>query len=141
MSAEIKEARNESIDDCISRMGRATNRRPDPQELYKWLDRLRENAPLYFGRTKLSDIAAWMTGFWCGRQGAGFGLSDEEIEFRGFHEFVGEKHGLSSNRGWQSSIDAMNFDDKQSFDEFFNLLDEFRESKAESAGTRSETGG
>ena len=130
MSDEPEKSKIETIDDYINEMGRALNVRPVPQGFYAWLDELHRNMPMYFGRTNLNDIEAWMTGFWCGREGAGLGASDEEVEFGGFHDFVGKKYRLSSNRGWQSNIRYMNpADDKQAVDEFFLLLDEFRESK------------
>ena len=83
------ESLTDEMIEYINRMGRATDTRPNPQGFYAWMDRMRENGPMYIGRKSLSGLYDWMTGFTCGRQDAGLARSKEEVEFfRDFDNFV-----------------------------------------------------
>ena len=113
----------------IEAAGKA-NSPPTPRGFYACLDRIRENPALYLGDKLFCALGPWIWGYNSGRRDAGLEMSDEEIEFRGFHEFVRKKYGLApTSHGWQSRIRYMFVSDENAFDEFFRLLDEFRESK------------
>ena len=48
---------------------------------------------------------------------------------RDFTAFVCKKYRIQANLNWLSCIRSRTYTDSEGFDEFFHLLDEFRESK------------
>ena len=102
-----------------------------PQNFGEWLDSIRRNPFMYFGRKSLSDLTVWRLGYSLARDDAKLKPSEEEAELGDeFDAFVSKKYRLPhESRNWQAKIVYMVWTDENAFDEFFRLLDEFREGK------------
>ena len=108
---------------------------PNPQCFYEVLDAIRRRPAMYLGRKSLHDLYTWLAGYSMGRRWAGLAPSDEELEFGGFDAFVQDKYDWRDVGGWAAKIAYYHREDARALDEFFRLLDEFRESKRQGAAT------
>ena len=102
---------------------------PKPVSFYELLDEIRRRPTLYFGRKSLRDFYAFLNGYHCGRSFAGATPSVEEEEFGQFDLFVQRKYRWYDCGGWAAKIAYYHWDDAAALDEFFKLLDEFREAQ------------
>ncbi|MEP7342039.1 MAG: hypothetical protein ABI977_30185 [Acidobacteriota bacterium] len=96
---------------------------------YKLMDAIRQRPGLYLGRNSILAFDAWLQGYWYAQGEFGIPLTEEEIEFRGFDDFIRQKYDWDDEGGWAAKIQYYYRDDARALDEFFKLLDEFRESK------------
>lgn len=104
-------------------------RKKRPQSFYELLDAIRRCPAMYLGRSSLHDLFIWLVGYSMGRMEAGIVPSDEEREFEEFDAFVQEKYDWHDVGGWAAKIAYYHREDASALDEFFKLLDEFRERK------------
>jgi hypothetical protein len=102
-----------------------------PSGFYELLEAIRRRPGMYLGQKSLRDFAAWLQGYFYGKSEAGLPDTEAEVEFRDFDEFVQEKYQWHDVGGWAAKIQYYHRDDAAALDEFFKLLDEFRESKRE----------
>ncbi len=100
-----------------------------PQSFYELLDAIRRRPPMYLGRKSLHDLHMWLAGYRMGRMLAGLAPSDEEREFDAFDAFVQDKYDWHDVGGWAAKIAYYHREDASALDEFFKLLDEFREAR------------
>ena len=112
---------------------------PEPHTFYELLDDIRRRPAMYLGRKSLRDLDAWLQGYHMGKAEAGAAASDEEQEFREFDAFVQDKYDWHDVGGWAWKIAYYHRDDASALDEFFKLLDEFRESKQQQLRRSSES--
>jgi len=99
------------------------------ERLFKLLYKIRENPALCFGgRENVSLLKAYIGGY----------LAKEwEIDenyrgtfaLNGFQEFVQKKYNIISSQSWDRIIDFYSTSDKEAFEKFYKLLDEFLGSK------------
>jgi hypothetical protein len=100
-----------------------------PDTFFGLLEAIRQRPGMYIGRKSLRDFRAWLDGFQFGRVQAGVEPLPDEAEFEGFDAFVCNKYRWHDVGGWAAKIAYYHRDDADAFDEFFRLLDEFRESR------------
>jgi hypothetical protein len=102
---------------------------PMPTSFYGLLNAIRNRPSLYLGRKSLKDLHSWLGGYGYARFQSGRECTADEQEFADFDEFVCRKYDWFDVGGWSAKIAYYNRDDAMAFDEFFKLLDQFRESK------------
>lgn len=111
-----------------------------PQSFYELLDAVRRRPAMYLGRKSLHDLYVWLAGYGIGRMQAGLAPSDEEREFGEFDAFVQDKYDWHDVGGWAAKIAYYHREDASALDEFYKLLDEFRETKRQQQAARVSDG-
>ncbi|APW59086.1 hypothetical protein [Paludisphaera borealis] len=94
---------------------------------YGLLESVRERPGIYLGHKSLQRFDSWLHGYRHARWGLGIAQTSEEQEFDEFDAFVQRKYDWRDVGGWAAKIAYYHCDDADAFDEFFKLLDEFRE--------------
>jgi hypothetical protein len=83
---------------------------------------------LYLGRPSVSDLSMFLVGYKTARRELGIEPTPEEVKFdRGFHQFVEQRYNLHTSNGWAKIIMLYCPDEKQGFERFFQLLEEFQQ--------------
>jgi hypothetical protein len=100
---------------------------------YALLDEIRKRPGLYLGQKSFQNLAPWLQGYFVGKEQAGAFVTEEELEFRDFDDFVQEKYDWHDVGGWAAKIQYHHRDDASAFEEFFRLLDEFKVQKRENS--------
>lgn len=99
---------------------------------YALLDEIRKRPGLYLGSNSFRNLDPWLQGYFYGKAQVSEPDS-EEIEFRGFDDFVQEKYDWHDVGGWAAKIQYYHCDDASALEEFFRLLDEFKAQKRENS--------
>jgi hypothetical protein len=96
------------------------------ESVLEFLGTLRSRPGLYFGETSLSRLQAYLNGYEAGLAACGKRLARQD-QFHPFHDWVAAKLGFSSStRGWCKMILDKTVDERQAFERFFDLLDEYQ---------------
>lgn len=93
------------------------------------LEAIRKRPAMWLGRKSLQDFYSFIGGYSYARTEDGVAPSAEEIEFTEFDAFVQRKYHGYDVGGWAAKIAYYHRDDAMALDEFFKLLDEFRNGK------------
>jgi hypothetical protein len=96
--------------------------------LFEILSKIKAKPGLYIGRPSLSDLFMFLVGYKTARRELGIELTAEEIRFyQEFHQFVEKKYNLHTSNAWAKIILLYCPDEKQGFERFFQLLEEFQQ--------------
>jgi len=99
------------------------------KSIYDILAPIRHKAGLYIADPELTRLNAFIIGFQCGLALGGMTFRDEPPDFFGFHDWVARRLGYtSSTMGWYKMIRGRCASEREAFDRFYELLDEFRSS-------------
>jgi hypothetical protein len=94
--------------------------------IYDLLGHVHRKPGLFISELSIHRLHAFLTGYDAGLGHAGFILRDE-IDFHRFHDWVACRLGFfESTSGWANMIRGKSASDKDAFEQFFVLLDEFR---------------
>jgi len=103
----------------------------------KVLEAIRNRPGFYFYNSKLpfTSLVAFLAGYESGFDAAKYNRSKpEDLVSRDFNKFVTEKFGKqfpAGGKGWQTFIDENTSSEKEAFDLFFSLREEYeRQSKS-----------
>ncbi|HBL09939.1 MAG TPA: hypothetical protein DD379_00550 [Cyanobacteria bacterium UBA11162] len=95
--------------------------------LFQILTKVKAKPGLYIGRPSLSDLFMFLVGYKTARRELGIEPTAEEIRFyQEFHQFVEKKYNLHTSNAWAKIILLYCPDEKQGFERFFELLEEFQ---------------
>jgi hypothetical protein len=108
-----------------------------PRGFYELLEAIHRRPAMYLGRKSFHDFHCWLGGYRHARWEAGIVPTAEEEEFQGFDDFVQQKFRWHDVGGWAAKIAYYHRDDAAALDEFFILLDEFRDTKQEQRERKS----
>ena len=96
------------------------------QSVFDVLTWVRARPGMYIGEPSITRLAAFLTGYTAGLGHVGYGLRDSE-RFYAFNDWVAHRLGLSnSTSGWGNMILGKTGNEKEAFQRFFKLLDDFR---------------
>ena len=100
--------------------------------LFEILAKIKARPGLYIGRPSVSDLFMFLVGYKTARRELGIELTAEEMKFyQEFHQFVEKKYNLHTSNAWAKIIMLYCPDEKQGFERFFELLEEFHELQTE----------
>lgn len=95
--------------------------------LFEILEKIKARPGMYIGRPSVSDLFMFLVGYKTARRELEIELTEEEEDFLGeFQPWLQEKFGISTHSSWAKMIMLYFHDEKQGFDYFFKLVDEFR---------------
>lgn len=81
---------------------------------------------MYIAEPSINRLDAFLVGYTGGLGRVGFGLRDEE-DFHRFPDWIAHRLGFgNSASGWCNMIRSKSTSEKDAFERFFVLLDEFR---------------
>ena len=98
------------------------------ESVYEILDLIRKDPRLYIGEPQLVRVALFITGYQWGLGRNGLMFRHDEPDFRRrFHEWIAQRLGFAhSGSGWQNMIRERCASEREAFDRFYELLDEFK---------------
>ncbi|MUH00867.1 hypothetical protein F7734_54810 [Scytonema sp. UIC 10036] len=95
--------------------------------LYEILEKIRVRPGMYIGRASVTVLFDFLVGYKTARRELGIELTNEDADFcEHFHEFVERKHHLRTSNSWAKIIMLYCHHEKDGFDNFYKLLDEFK---------------
>ncbi len=96
--------------------------------LFEILEKIKARPGMYIGRPSVSDLFMFLVGYKTARRELGIELTEEEEDFCGeFQPWLQKKFKISTQSSWAKMIMLYFHEEKQGFDYFFKLLDEFRQ--------------
>ena len=99
------------------------------ESIYDVLAPIRRKAGLYIADPELTRLHAFIVGYECGLARGGLTFREESPEFYGFHDWIARRLGYAeSTSGWYKMIRGRCASEREAFDRFYELLDEFRSS-------------
>jgi hypothetical protein len=97
--------------------------------LFEILAKIKTKPGMYIGHSSVSDLFFFLAGYNMARRELGVNPTERELVFyEGFHEFVQNSYQLHCSNSWAKIIMLYCSDEKQGFDRFFELLEEFETS-------------
>jgi hypothetical protein len=97
-------------------------------DLFEVLEKIRKSPGMYVGRSSVSDLFMFLTGFEFARSEQGIELTDaEEAFWDEFQPWLQNRLGIASLTSWAKLIMLSCHDEKAGFELFFRLLDEFKQ--------------
>lgn len=96
--------------------------------LFDILSKIKARPGMYIGRSSVSDLFMFLVGYKTALRELGIKPTPLEVKFyQEFHQFVEKKYNLHTSNGWAKIIMLYCPDEKQGFERFFQLLEEFQE--------------
>lgn len=96
--------------------------------LFEILGKIKARPGMYIGKPSVNDLFMFLVGYKTARRELGIESTEEEIEFYDeFHNFVERRYKLRTSNSWAKIIMLYCHDEKDGFERFFNLLDEFKQ--------------
>lgn len=96
--------------------------------MFEILEKIRTRPGMYIGRASVSDLFMFLVGYKTARRELGIELSESEKDFaEHFHDWVQQRFNVRTNNSWAKIILLFTRDEKDGFDCFYKLLDEFKQ--------------
>jgi len=94
-------------------------------DYYELLQQIQKKPGLYIGNSSISSLYMFLTGYQFARRQLNIPLSAQEREFREFQPWLQEKFGTTTSQSWSQLILFHALDERDAFERFFALLQEF----------------
>jgi hypothetical protein len=96
--------------------------------MFEILAKIKTRPGMYIGSASVSDLFMFLVGYKTARRELGVELSEEEKDFaEHFHDWVQQRFNVRTNNSWAKIILLFTRDEKDGFDCFYKLLDEFKQ--------------
>ncbi|MCL1475731.1 hypothetical protein [Argonema antarcticum] len=97
-------------------------------EIYEALSKIKSRPGMYIGKPYISILRHFLVGYQFARSELGIELTEEEADFyEHFHDWVQRRFNVRTNNSWANIILLFTRDEKDAFEQFFKLLDEFKQ--------------
>ncbi|NJL61390.1 MAG: hypothetical protein HC903_05610 [Methylacidiphilales bacterium] len=94
--------------------------------LYNLLQSIKKRPGMYLGKCSISRLRSFLDGYMLARQEFGLPTTQEETDFDKFQEWIQERFKIESSHGWDSIILFYSADERDALDNFFELVEKFR---------------
>lgn len=94
--------------------------------LYDLLQRIKQRPGMYLGRCSITRLRMLIMGYSMSRGELGLPTTMQEKEFGKFQQWIQEKFKIASTQGWDSIILFFSADERDAFDKFYKLFEDFR---------------
>jgi hypothetical protein len=105
-------------------------------EYYDLLHKIQKKPGLYIGNPSITNLYMFLTGYLFARRQLNLPLSVEEREFQNFQPWLQAKFGIKSSQAWSRLILFYTPDERDAFDHFFELLEEFQQGARSGEGSQ-----
>lgn len=82
---------------------------------------------MYLGKNSIFSLQAFLDGYYFARREIGINLTEEEIEFQNFLQWIRHRFNVETGQLWSSIILFHSADEKSAVDRFFTLFEEFNQ--------------
>ncbi|NJS12520.1 MAG: hypothetical protein HC789_20145 [Microcoleus sp. CSU_2_2] len=94
--------------------------------LFEILEKIKARPGMYIGKSSVSDLFVFLAGYKTARRELGIEASERENEFYGeFQPWLQKRFQVQSVNSWAKIIMLYSADEREGFEYFFQLLDEF----------------
>lgn len=94
--------------------------------LFEILDKIKTRPGMYLGKPSVSDLFIFLAGYKTARRELGIEPTEKEIEFYSkFQPWLQKRFQVQTVNSWAKIVMLYSIDEKEGFDYFFKLLDEF----------------
>ncbi len=104
-------------------------------DYYDLLKQVQKKPGLYIGNSSISNLYMFLTGYHFARCQLSIPLSVQEREFQEFQPWLQEKFGITTSQSWSQLILFHAVDERDAFDRFFELFEEFLHCRHEQSST------
>jgi hypothetical protein len=95
------------------------------RDYYDLLHQIEQKPALFLGSPSLSNLYMFLTGYQFARRESKLPLSPQEREFQGFQPWLQDRLGIKTSQSWSQLILFHSTDERDAFERFFRLFDEF----------------
>ncbi|MCY7383679.1 MAG: hypothetical protein LH628_14065 [Microcoleus sp. CAN_BIN18] len=94
--------------------------------LFEIIEKIKARPGMYIGKPSVSDLFVFLAGYKTARRELGIEPSEQENEFYGeFQPWLQKRFKVQSVNSWAKIIMLYSVDEREGFEYFFKLLDEF----------------
>lgn len=94
--------------------------------LFEILEKIKSRPGMYLGKSSVSDLFVFLAGYKTARRELDIEPTEQENEFYGeFQPWLQKRFKVQSVNSWAKIIMLYSADEKEGFEYFFQLLDEF----------------
>ncbi len=94
--------------------------------LFEILDKIKTRPGMYLGTPSITTLFTFLVGYKTARRELGIEPTETEMRFYDeFQPWLQERLSIKTNNSWAALIQFRSINDKEAFDRFFELLDEF----------------
>jgi hypothetical protein len=94
--------------------------------LFDILEKVKARPGMYIGKSSVSDLFVFLAGYKTARRELGIEPTEQENEFYGeFQPWLQKRFKVHSVNSWAKIIMLYSVDEREGFEYFFQLLDEF----------------
>jgi hypothetical protein len=96
-------------------------------DFYDLLQKIKKRPAMYLGKNSIFSLQAFLDGYYFARREIGINLTEEEIEFQNFLQWIRYRFNVETGQLWSSIILFHSADEKSAVDRFFTLFEEFNQ--------------
>ncbi len=94
-------------------------------DFYELLQQIQKKPGLYIGSPSINGLYMFLTGYQFARRQLGIPLLPQEREFREFQPWLQKNFGITTSQSWSQLILFHVVDERDAFERFFELFQEF----------------
>jgi hypothetical protein len=106
--------------------------------LYDLLQKIQAKPGMYIGSPNINDLLMFLCGYQHACEEMGLPETEQEIEFAQFQPWLQARFGVNTSASWARIILLYSSDEADAFNNFFELLAEFRNQKPEAENMQKE---
>jgi hypothetical protein len=96
--------------------------------LFEILEEIKARPEMYLGNPSIENLFMFLVGYKTARRELGIEPTEEELKFYGeFQPWLQEKFKIRTSYSWAALMQLHSINQKEAFDRFFDLLEEFRQ--------------
>lgn len=92
---------------------------------YSLLQKIKQRPPLYLGNYSIINLHSFLSGYILARLELDVPQTEEEHQFDKFQSWIENKFNARGTHSWAKIILFHSMDERDAFDHFFKLFDEF----------------
>jgi hypothetical protein len=92
---------------------------------FNLLERIKKRPGMYLGKRSITRFRMLLDGYSMARMELGLPRTEQESKFDRFQEWIQTKFNITSSHGWDSIILFHSVDERDAFDKFFQLYQQF----------------
>ena len=95
-------------------------------DLYDLLRNIEKRPAMYLGQPSISQLRAFLSGYFLAKKQMGTAESAQEKHFSNFQSWIEQKFSIASSQSWDKIILFFSQDEHKALERFFVLLEEYQ---------------